>query len=222
MQAITKRKWIYIRYFLPIAAIFLTFLLLFIPCYSYTTVDVGQHAQVSLWDLMGSAWDSVCQNLFEGVGSQDNATVAFSQTVLTMLVGFWVLFVVATVVAVYNLVGALHYFKDPEDTGYARILFVTLMPSRAVPLLTHVLVFPLLAFPHFLRACYESLLHYYVTLTVTFVDPIILAAVLYGIVLVVSIASSSTETGLGMNPYRRPIAEEEEEDEYDEIDEYDE
>lgn len=219
MQATTKRKLIYARYVLPLIALGLTFLLLFIPCYRYTTVDTGQIEAVSLWALMDNAWYSVCSNLFEGTGSQDNGTIAFSQTVLMMLIGFAVLFAVAVAVAVYNLVGACCYFRDPEDRGQGRILFVTLMPSRAVPLIAGTLVFPLLAFPHFLTACYESLLNYYVTLTLTFIDPLILAALLYGITLVISIATASTETGLGMNPYRRPVAEPEE-DEMDEDDEY--
>lgn len=215
MQRTTKRKWIYVRYTIPLVALLLTALLLFIPCYSYTTVDTGQNVALSLSDLFGNAWHDVCEYLFTNTGNTDAPNTAFSQTVLAMLIGFAFLFLVAFAAAIYHLVSVLRYFRDPEAVTRQRILFITLMPNRAVPLLLHLLVFPLFFFPHLLKECYISILNYYVTLQISFVDPIILAAVLYGVTLVLCVASASTETALGMNPYRKPNASNDEDEDDD-------
>ena len=47
MNRNSKKKLIYIRYLFPIAALVLTFVLMIIPCYSYTTVDTGKQSAIA-------------------------------------------------------------------------------------------------------------------------------------------------------------------------------
>lgn len=201
MNRNSRKKLVYIRYIFPVVAIVLTFLLMLVPCYSYTTADTGQQESISLCELLDNARVQVCEYLFEKTGTKDAATVSFSKTVLGLMIGLSVLFAVATAAVVYILISAVRYFKNPEDRGNARILFITLIPNRTVGLVLQALCFPLLAFPHIMTLLYEKILHYYVTVTLTFPDPLILAAVLYVASIVLSIVSAVREPALHMNPF---------------------
>lgn len=209
-----KKKLIYIRYIFPVVALCLIAILLFVPCYSYTTAEMGAQGVISLSELASNAWNQVCSYLFEQTGTKDNATLIFSKTVIGLIVGFAALFVISFVATVYQLIGVLQNLRNPDDKGTARILFMTLMPNRIVGFVLFLLAFPLLTFPHILTVLYEKMLHTYVTLTLTFPDPIILAAVLYVIAIVLSCVSRSYESALGMNPfvsYKKSVATQEDE-----------
>ena len=215
MNRNSKKKLVYIRYLFPVVAIFLTFLLMLVPCYSYTTAD-GVQVPISLCELLDNSRMQVCEYLFERAGTKDQANLMFSKLVLGLIVGFSLLFAVAFAAAVYQLVSALRYFKKTNDIGTARLLFVTLMPNRAVCLILQALVFPMLAFPHLMVLIYEKVLDYQTAVSLTFPDPLILGGVLYVASIVLSYVSASKETGLRMNPYsrRKPIlADEDEENE---------
>ncbi len=201
MNRNSSKKLIYIRYMFPVAVIILSFLLMLVPCYSYTTAETGAQESISLCELLDNARVQVCGYLFETTGSRDHATLYFSRVVLGLIIGFSVLFALATAVAVYVLVSAVRYFKNPTDRSTARILFVTLFPNRAVPFAFQALIFPMLAFPHIMVLLYEKILHYHVTVTLTFPDPLILVAVLYVASIVLSVVSASREWALGMNPF---------------------
>ena len=208
MNRNSRKKLVYVRYLFPIAAIVLTFLLMLVPCYSYTTADTGRQEAISLCELLDNSRMQVCEYLFETTGTRDNATLYFSRVVLGLVIGLSVLFAIATAAVVYIAISAFRYFKDPEDRGNARILFITLVPNRAVGLVLQALCFPLLAFPHVMLLLYDKILHYHVELTLTFPDPLILAGILYAASIVLSIVSASRESGLRMNPFarRKPTA----------------
>lgn len=203
MNRNSKKKLIYIRYAFPVVAIVLTFLLMLVPCYSYTTADTGRQEAISLCELLDNSRLSTCDYLFEKTGTKDHATLSFSRTVLGLICGLSVLFAFATAATVYILVSALRYFKNSEDHGNARILFITLIPNRTVGFLLQLLVFPLLAFPHIMVLLYDKILHVQVELTLTFPDPLILTAVLYLASVALSFVSASHEPGLHMNPFAR-------------------
>ena len=203
MNRKSKEKLVYIRYAFPIVAVVLTFVLMLVPCYSYTTADYGRQEAISLYELLDNSRVQVCEYLFETTGTRDNATVYFSKVVLGLLAGLSVLFAIATAAVVYILISAVRYFKNPEDVGTARILFITLIPNRIVGFALQALVFPLLAFPRIMILLYEEILHYHVELTPTFPDPLILAGILYAASIILSIVSASREPSLHMNPFAR-------------------
>lgn len=204
MNRNSSKKLIYVRYIFPVALIVLSFLLMLVPCYSYTTADTGAQAAISLCELLDNARVEVCKYIFETTGSRDAGTMAFSRTVLGLLIGFSVLFAVATAAAVYVLVSAIRYFKNPADRSTARILFITLFPNRIATFAVQALIFPLLAFPRIMVLLYENILQYHVTLSLSFPDPLILVCVLYVASIALSVVSASRETALGMNPFSRP------------------
>lgn len=215
MNRNSGEKLIYIRYLFPILAVCLTFLLIFLPCYSYTTADAGKQEAISLYVLMDNARIQVCEYLFETMGMRDAAMISFSKIVLGLLVGLWALFAISLAAVVYILISAQRYFKNPDDRGTARILFITLIPNRIVGFALQALCLPLLALPHWMVLLYDKILHIQVALDLTFVDPLILAAILYAISIVLSIVSASRETVYTMNPFAHPrvIAAEADEDE---------
>ena len=204
MNRNSSKKLIYIRYIFPVALIVLSFLLMLVPCYSYTTADTGAQASISLCELLDNARVEVCKYLFETTGSRDAGTMAFSRTVLGLLIGFSVLFATAAVASVYVLISAIRYFKNPEDRSTARILFITFFPNRIVTFAVQALIFPMLAFPRIMVLLYENILQYHVTLSLSFPDPLILAFALYVASIVLSVMSASRETAQGMNPFSRP------------------
>lgn len=217
-----KKKLIYIRYIFPVFSLLLITVLLFVPCYSYTTAETGAQGAISLSELTSNAWKQVCSYLFEKTGTKDNATLIFSRTVLWLIVGFAALCAVSFLSVVYQMIGVLQNLKNPDDKGTARILFMTLMPNRIVSFVLMLFIFPLLSFPHILTLLYEKMLHTYVTVALTFPDPIIFAAILYVIAVVLSFVSRSYESALGMNPfvsYKKTLASWREENEEEEDDE---
>ena len=211
----SKKKLVYVRYIFPVAAILLSFLLMLIPCYSYTTADTGAQALISLCELADNARVQVCEYLFEKVGSKDQANLYFSKLVLGLIVGLSVLFVVAFASTVYILVSAWRYFKTPDTMDTKRLLFVTLVPNRAVGFVFQALALPLLALPHLMVTIYDKVLQYHVELTLTFPDPLIFGIVLYVASIVLSCVSATHEAGLHMNPFsrRKPSPADEDEDE---------
>ena len=206
MNQTSKPKLIAIRYLFPIVALALSLVLACVPCYSYTTADTGAQSAISLLELMDNARVEVCKYLFETTGTRDAAVITFSRTVLALLVAVSLLYALALASAVYIFVSARRYFQNPEDRGSARILFITLIPNRTVGFLLQALCFPLMALPHIMILLYEKILHYPVTLSLTFVDPLILTVILYAISVVLSIVSASRETALSLNPFTRPRA----------------
>ena len=78
MNRNSKKKLVYIRYLFPVVAIFLTFLLMLVPCYSYTTAD-GVQMPISLCELLDNSRMQVCEYLFERAGTKDQANLMFSK-----------------------------------------------------------------------------------------------------------------------------------------------
>ena len=88
MNRNSRKKLIYIRYIFPVLAIFLSFLLMLVPCYSYTTAETGAQEAISLCELLDNARMQVCDYLFERVGTKDDANVYFSRLVLGLIAAF--------------------------------------------------------------------------------------------------------------------------------------
>jgi hypothetical protein len=198
-----KHLWIYIRYLLPIIFILLTVVSLFIPCFLYTTVEGVDDDVYSLMGVLSEYWDPVCNYAFFSVGDLNAATLKFSQTFIVSLIVFSVLFTVAAVSTVYVAVNVFRYFKNNEEKGNSRILFLTLVPNRIVAFLWQLPCVPLLLFPRYIIYMFKIILGESATLTITFPEPIIIWGILYIISIVISIATASMESAQGMNPFAK-------------------
>jgi hypothetical protein len=198
-----KHLWIYIRYLLPIIFILLTVVSLFIPCFLYTTVEGVDDDVYSLMGVLSEYWDPVCNYAFFSVGDLNAATLKFSQTFIVSLIVFSVLFTVAAVSTVYVAVNVFRYFKNNEEKGNSRILFLTLVPNRIVAFLWQLPCVPFLLFPRYVIYMFKTILGESATLTITFPEPIIIWGILYIISIVISIATASMESAQGMNPFAK-------------------
>ena len=197
-----KQALIYLRYWLPVAAVVLVTVWLFVPCLRYTTSETGTNETISVFELLRNSWDQSRAYLFGG-GEQHAANTEFCWVVLVTVAVSALLYLVGAVAAVWSLVGAVRYFRGDEERDTARILYVTLFPNRIVTCIWEALSLVLLLYPRILILYYEHILSYRVLLSLVFPEPLILGAVLFLAVVVLSIVTAPMESALGRNPFRR-------------------
>ncbi|MBQ9086946.1 MAG: hypothetical protein IJY47_07140 [Clostridia bacterium] len=195
-----RRAWILARYIYPIVMVVLVAVSLCIPCMRYTTADTGTNETMSQWELMSNSWEHSRQYLF-GSAEQTSSNTLFCRAVFGTLIGFFALFLVGSVAAVWSSVGAFCYFRDPDDRGTGSILYLTLFPNRVAVCLLVALILPMLTFPRLLVFFYERFFHYSVLMNVTFPEPLWIGGVLYLLFLVATVAFAKRERAMGMSPY---------------------
>lgn len=213
-----KKNLIYIRYWFPVVTVVILLLLMCVPCLRFTTADGGTGEAISMGELMRNSWDQVRAYLFGGGTQKDAGTVHFARGVLIALIAFWFLFFLAACVSLYVLIYAFRYFRNPDSRGTENLVFMTLMPNRAVVCIGQALIFPLLCFPHFLLLMYDSILHYPVKLSFTFPEPLIFGVILYVAGVVLTVVSAPRESALGWNPFTKRLSLTDDNDGYDEDD----
>ena len=197
--------WIYVRYWLSVLVVLCMVITMFIPCLRYTTAQTGTNDTISAAELMKNTWDNVRMYLF-GTSNPEANTLTFSRVTLVLLILCIVLFLVGAVAAVWSAIGAVQYFRNPEDRSAGRILYMTLFPNRIATVVWQATVLPLLAFPRILILCYEKILHVGVLLNVTFPEPLVIGGILFALLVIVTIATRSLERRKGMDPFKKRIS----------------
>ena len=220
MNKSTRRGFIYFRYILPIITPIISLVLMLVPCYRYATANEGLRQPISAWTLIGNAWDTVREYLF-GNAEKMQVTSDFAGTVLGMIMLFAVLFVIGFGFSVYTAVTAFRFFSDGCSESRARILFITLVPNRAVLCIYSALTLPLLFIPRIMPLLYNSILNYHTELICQPFDMIIVHLVIFAITVATVFVSAAFERREGINLFAR-YKEEDVEDEPDEVEEQDE
>ena len=215
-----KKTLIYVRYLFPLLAVTLTFISAFIPCYLYTTVLGVDDDVQSLFGIVNEYWDPVCEYAFFSTGDLDASILKFSQVFIVSFIVASALFVIGVIGVIYVCVNAFRYFKDPKDIGNKRMLFLTLVPNRVVAFLWQLPMLGLLIYPRYIIYLFKNILGETASVTLTFVDPLIVAAVLCVASIILSIISLPFEEAKGMNPFVqrkrvRYVDEESDEEDYD-------
>ena len=220
MNKSTRRGFIYFRYILPIITPIISLVLMLVPCYRYATANEGLRQPISAWTLIGNAWDTVREYLF-GNAEKMQVTSDFAGTVLGMIMLFAVLFAIGFGFSVYTAVTAFRFFSDGCSESRAKILFITLVPNRAVLCIYSALTLPLLFIPRIMPLLYNSILNYHTELICQPFDMIIVHLVIFAITVATVFVSAAFERREGINLFAR-YKEEDVEDEPDEAEEQDE
>lgn len=220
MNKSTRRGFIYFRYILPIITPIISLVLMLVPCYRYATANEGLRQPISAWTLIGNAWDTVREYLF-GNAEKMQVTSDFAGTVLGMIMLFAVLFVIGFGFSVYTAVTAFRFFSDGCSESRAKILFITLVPNRAVLCIYSALTLPLLFIPRIMPLLYNSILNYHTELICQPFDMIIVHLVIFAITVATVFVSAAFERREGINLFAR-YKEEDVEDEPDEVEAQDE
>ena len=214
-----SREWLgYAPYLAPMAYLLLSVISLYIPCMRFTTPDEGTGSVVSAAGLLNNAWLQVREFLFGG-GELSSINELFSWIVLGTILACVILFLVGAAAIIWSSVGALRYLADKRADGAKRALYVTLFPNRIAVGIWHALILPLLAFPRILVLYYERVLYYSVILNLTFIEPIVIGAVLYLLTVALCFAARKRELASGISPYRvkrKSAVEDERDDEAEE------
>lgn len=201
MKKSTPRGFIYFRYVFPIAASLAMLLLLLFPVYSYVTAD-GIKSAVSASELISNSWQTVREYLFDGGSDKMRANTDFSATVLALIIGLAVLYVIGLASTVWTAVTAFRFFSHGETEDKSRILFSAVVPNRVLACIYQALTLPLLAFPRILPLLYKSILNYTVELSAVPFDMLWIAVTLWGVCVLLSILSARTERG-SLNVFAR-------------------
>lgn len=207
MKKSTRRGLVYFRYILPVATAVGFFALMFIPCYRFITADTGVNLPISLWELLGNAWETAKEYIF-GNGDKLGVTLDFAKTLMCVVVALWTLFAVGAISAVYSAVTAFRYFGDADKQGRYRILYLTLTVNRIVLCALHALMLPIFFLPRIMPLLYGDLLNYHVELVTSPFDMLWIAIALFAASCAVTAISRNSEVVLQMNVYSRPRADE--------------
>ena len=200
-----KRKWIYVRYLYPVVSMLVITALLFIPCYSFVT-DGGANDPVSVLTLTKNSWDWGTQCLW-GIGiEQSLGNIYFSQTVLIMVIAFYLAFIIALGASIYLCASAFMCFRRTPFAEKNRIILITFFFNRTVVSILQTLAFPIFIFPKLLPFVYLSTLNTYVEMRLEFIDPLLISAFLYAAGVVISVITAPWEKKLDMDIFKKPSA----------------
>ena len=197
-----RRGWIFFRYLFPLICAVLIFAALCVPCLQYTNNQSGTDEPISAMSLMKNSWDQVRNYLF-GTGEQTNGNMQFSQTVLVLLILFWLLFALGVAAAVWAWLAFLRYAEEGRENETGRVWFITLIPNRIVLCVLCALMLPVACFPHVVIWLYRSI-YVAVELKVYVLDPMWLALALYAALILLSSVSAGYEKSLRMDLFRKP------------------
>ena len=198
-----KRSFVYFRYVYPVISIFLIFLFLFIPCFSFVTSS-GENDAVSVAELTKNAWQWSVQCLFGSGIEQTAGNIYFSQTAMILVALFYLLFIVAAGTATYLTITAFMCINKKAGWEKNRVVFLTFFFGRSVTNILQGLSLIIFIFPRILPFLYLKLLSTYVEVRLSFIDPIIFALVVYLIGVVLSVISAKWERRLGMDIFSTP------------------
>ena len=204
MKKKIKTGFIYFRYVFPMIAVACMAGVCFVPAYRYITADTGINQPISMWTLIGNAWDTVRAYLFGG-GKQEAVVVDFSWTTLLTIIALVLLFLVGAASTVYAAVSAFRYFGDGCRESRARALFVTLAPNRIVLCVYHALTLPVFAFPLVMASMYDKILGYHVELAYSSFDMGLVAIALYAATVVMIAVSAARERRVGYDLFVKRV-----------------
>ena len=176
---------------------------MFIPCFRYTTVLGADDDVYSLFGIINEYWNPVCEYAFFSVGDLDVSILKFSRVFIISYIIALVLFAFAVASIVYVTVNVFKYFKEPEKFGNGRILFLALVPNRIAAFLWQLPMLALLLFPRYIIYLFRNILAESATVSLTFPEPLIIAAILYALSAIFSISTVSLEKAKGMNAFTK-------------------
>ena len=200
-----KIKWIYLRYIYPSVSAFLSFLLLFLPCYRFISAGTKNQA-ISIFELAKNAWEWGTRCLWGSGIEQSVGNIYFSKSVIAMVAVFYLLFILGVAVSVYLTVSAVLYLKKSPCSDKNRIVLVTFFFNRIVVSLLQALTLPIFVFPRLLPSLYMNALNTYVEFRIEAIEPLVLVIALNLLGAVISVITLKKEKALGMNIFDKEFS----------------
>lgn len=210
-RARRARNWTLLRYAMPLVSVVLTLIFMAIPSLQYTNNQSGTDDPISAFTLMGNSWDQVRTYLF-GTAEQTGGNIIFSRTVLILLIVFWVLFALSAATAIWSLRAGFRYTERDCEDDRGRLWFITLIPNRIALTIYGALMIPLAAFPRILIVLYRNL-YVSVSLEVHGIEPLWVAILLTVGTAILSAVTVKDERKWKLDPFRKPLSQEETVDE---------
>ena len=200
-----KIKWIYLRYIYPSVSAFISFLLLFVPCYRFIS-EGTKNDPISVFDLSKNTWDWGTRCLWGSGIEQSVGNVYFSKSAIAMVAVFYLLFVLGVAVSVYLTVSAILYMKKIPCSDKNRVILVTFFFNRIVVSLLQALTLPIFVFPRLLPSLYMNALNTYIEFRIEAIEPLVLVVALNVIGAVISIITLKKEKALSMNIFDKEFS----------------
>lgn len=203
MKKSSRMKLIYVRYILPPVLLLLTFLSMMIPSYRYATNGVLD-TSISSFKLIVRNFNSARQVVFAAT-EQDAVHILFSRTVMTLVIAFCLLFLIALATSVYSCFVALRYFSSDDEKAKEKIrtLFVTLVPNRIVLCALYALCIPITVFPYLLPMLCGKIYSQYIGMALVAPDALITACIAFAFITVLCIVSAPSERALGVDMFKK-------------------
>ena len=219
MRKSSRIKLIYARYILPPIMLLIIPLTMLIPSYRYVVGGTLNEA-TSPFALISNSFDAARHVVF-ATAEQDAADMLFSRTVMTLIIVFWLLFLLAFAVSVYSAVVGFRCVlsDDAKETEKSRTFFITLIPNRILLCITEALCIPLTLFPYLLPYLYDVIWSEHVGMALMAPDALIFALVSVATTVVLCIVSAKSEKLFDVDVFKKPkaveLVVEDEDDEYE-------
>lgn len=203
MKKITKQKLIYIRYILPPILMLLILLVMLIPSYRYVA-EGNVNETISFFSLLKNSYNQSRDILF-GEGEQTAANMAFSKALLSIVIIFPILYLVAMAAAIYNMFVAMRYFigDDEEKNEITRTVFITFFPNRIFLCIVESLILPFLFFPYIMTLLYKVMFNMRVSVILTFPDALIIGGISLLVIFALSVICAPMERELEADIFRK-------------------
>ena len=195
-------------------------LTMLIPSYRYVTGGALNEA-TSPFTLMSNSFDAARHVVF-ATAEQDAADMLFSRTVMTLIIVFWILFLLAFAVSVYSAAVGFRCIlsDDRQGTEKSRTFFITLIPNRILLCITEALCIPLTLFPYILPYLYDVIWSEHVGMALMAPDALIFALISVTAIALLCILSAKSERALDVDVFKRYKEKESKVDDYAAEDEY--
>ena len=193
MKSDAKKYLIYIRYLLPIFALLITAVMLFVPSFRFVFQGkVGERMSVAT--LISNSWEQAREVLFGAIDKTD-AAIIFSRTMLILIIVLVILFLLSVCVSVWSAIVAFKCFLSDDEEGAerSRRLFTVLVPNRIALCVFSSLGLSLTAMPYFMKPIYAFTYSQKVTAVLEAPDALIVGGVLMLAACVLSIICAPIE-----------------------------
>ena len=197
MNSNVKKYLIYLRYSLPVFALLVIFVMLFIPTYRF--IFSGKAGElISGSTLIANSWEQ-SRNVLFGAAEQVDLDVTFSKILFTLIIVFSILFLLSLAISIWAAIVAFRCFlsNDEEGAENSRRIFCVFVPNRIVLTVLSSLGAVIVCLPYLMKPLYAYIYSESVSLVLEAPDALIVGGVLLLCTVVLSIVCAPMERAFG-------------------------
>lgn len=196
MKGNTKKYLIYIRYSLPIFALLITTVMLFVPSYRFIfSGKLGERMSVAT--LISNSWEQARGILF-GTAEHTDAAMIFSKILFALIILSVLLLLFSICVSIWSAIVAFRCFldDDEEEAEKFRRIFTVFVPNRIVLCILSSIGLVIAIFPYLMKPIYAFTYSQQVTAVLEAPDALIVGGALMLTSCIISIICSYIEKEL--------------------------